>query len=118
MSKTDSGTLRGLEGLGEGVDMPGKMPKPKLGNGVGKGKGKEKDSTAEHDHEMGIAAEDVLGYVSFRFDTEETTGPKDAEVIYWSVYPPPCTSILFFSGSTAINPVGTRSSEDQYRVLS
>lgn len=28
---------------------------------------------------------EVLGYVSFRFDTEETLGSRDAEVVYWYV---------------------------------
>ncbi|TXT13362.1 hypothetical protein VHUM_00729 [Vanrija humicola] len=29
-----------------------------------------------------IAADELLGFASFRFDTEETAGPDDAEVIY------------------------------------
>lgn len=60
------------EGEGDGgVDMPGKLPDPK-----GKGKGKQ-----AHHGDGG----DIVGYVSFRFDTEETLGPRDAEVIYWYV---------------------------------
>lgn len=53
----------------EVVDMPGAMPSP------------PPSST------LPAAAEDVLGYVSFRFDTEETLGSRDAEVIYWYVPP-------------------------------
>lgn len=30
-----------------------------------------------------IESSELLGYASFRFDTEETMGPKDVEVIYW-----------------------------------
>jgi GNAT superfamily N-acetyltransferase len=47
-----------------GVDMPGALP------------GKEREATADGE---------VLGYVSFRFDTEETLGSRDAEVAYWYV---------------------------------
>jgi hypothetical protein len=28
---------------------------------------------------------ELLGFVSFRFDTEETMGTRDVEVVYWSV---------------------------------
>jgi len=48
-----------------GVDMPGRLPDIK-------GKGRDMEG-------------EVVGYVSFRFDTEETLGPRDAEVIYWYV---------------------------------
>jgi len=47
-----------------GVDMPGALP------------GKESEGRDEGE---------VLGYVSFRFDTEETLGSRDAEVVYWYV---------------------------------
>ena len=47
-----------------GVDMPGALP--------------GKESEGRDDGE-------VLGYVSFRFDTEETLGSRDAEVVYWYV---------------------------------
>lgn len=47
-----------------GVDMPGALP------------GKESQGKDEGE---------VLGYVSFRFDTEETLGSRDAEVVYWYV---------------------------------
>jgi hypothetical protein len=50
-----------------GVDMPGRLPDIK-------GKGRDMEG-------------EVMGYVSFRFDTEETLGPRDAEVIYWYVLP-------------------------------
>jgi hypothetical protein len=50
-----------------GVDMPGRLPDIK-------GKGRDMEG-------------EVVGYVSFRFDTEETLGPRDAEVIYWYVLP-------------------------------
>jgi hypothetical protein len=52
------------------VDMPGALPmrtESGLEDGDGDGEG------------------EVLGYVSFRFDTEETLGSRDAEVIYWYV---------------------------------
>jgi len=52
-----------------GVDMPGALP--------------DKES-------QGIDDGEVLGYVSFRFDTEETLGSRDAEVVYWYV-------VLYFS---------------------
>jgi hypothetical protein len=48
-----------------GVDMPGALP------------GKEIEVEAK--------GGEVLGYVSFRFDTEETLGSRDAEVVYWYV---------------------------------
>jgi hypothetical protein len=51
-----------------GVDMPGALPS----------KGREATVDATMDGE-------VLGYVSFRFDTEETLGSRDAEVVYWYV---------------------------------
>ena len=47
-----------------GVDMPGALP------------GKESEGSDDGE---------VLGYVSFRFDTEETLGSRDAEVVYWYV---------------------------------
>ena len=49
------------------MSMPGALPQ--------KGKGREVD----------ISKEDLVGFTSFRFDTEETLGDKDVEVIYWSV---------------------------------
>jgi hypothetical protein len=52
-----------VEGQG-GVDMPGALP--------------GRESEVRDDGE-------VLGYVSFRFDTEETLGSRDAEVVYWYV---------------------------------
>jgi hypothetical protein len=53
----------------EGVDMPGGLPSG--------GKGQVQDG--------GEISGDVVGYVSFRFDTEETLGSRDAEVVYWYV---------------------------------
>jgi GNAT superfamily N-acetyltransferase len=50
---------------GRGIDMPGALP------------GKETEAEAK--------GGEVLGYVSFRFDTEETLGSRDAEVVYWYV---------------------------------
>lgn len=35
------------------------------------------------DGSVRFESDDLLGYCSFRFDTEETQKPKDAEVIYW-----------------------------------
>ena len=65
----------GAEGQG-GVDMPGALPP------------KESEVRGE-----------VLGYVSFRFDTEETLGSRDAEVVYWYV---PCYILqsAFLHGSS------------------
>ena len=51
-----------------GVDMPGALP---IVTAMGEGNGDESG--------------EIVGYVSFRFDTEETLGPRDAEVIYWYV---------------------------------
>jgi hypothetical protein len=58
-----------------GVDMPGALP------------GKQTEVEAK--------GGEVLGYVSFRFDTEETLGSRDAEVVYWYVtfYPSPLPSL-------------------------
>jgi hypothetical protein len=50
---------------GRGIDMPGALP------------GKDTEAEAK--------GGEVLGYVSFRFDTEETLGSRDAEVVYWYV---------------------------------
>ena len=51
------------------VPMPGALPP----NSKGKGKAL-----------VGIDdPSELLGYCSFRFDTEETLGSQDAEVIYW-----------------------------------
>jgi len=51
-----------------GIDMPGALPS-----------GKRKEDRVERGEEQ------VMGYVSFRFDTEETLGRRDAEVVYWYV---------------------------------
>lgn len=32
-----------------------------------------------------VASEDLLGFASFRYDTEETMGEQDVEVVYWYV---------------------------------
>lgn len=66
---TSSGIGLKTEG---GVDMPGGMPYR-----LDKGKAKAQIVDFEPD--------ELVGYVSFRFDTEETLSPKDAEVIYWSI---------------------------------
>jgi hypothetical protein len=67
----------------EGVAMPGAMPPPRRSSrftaGAGKSKGKARAPLVEANRE------ELLGYCSFRFDTEETMGTKDAEVIYWYV---------------------------------
>lgn len=34
---------------------------------------------------MNFNEEDLKGYCSFRFDTEETLGSSDVEVVYWCV---------------------------------
>lgn len=81
------------------VDMPGALPVSRPPGGKGKSKGKGKGREVPPDagsgsgilsHGPGLDSEGLVGYVSFRFDTEETTGPKDAEVIYWQVpFPAP-----------------------------
>jgi hypothetical protein len=35
------------------------------------------------DGPVDIDPAELVGYASFRFDTEETMGPKDVEVVYW-----------------------------------
>lgn len=55
----------------DGLDMPGALPSV---TAMGEGEGNEDESG------------EIVGYVSFRFDTEETLGSRDAEVIYWYVY--------------------------------
>jgi hypothetical protein len=67
--------IEGIEGEG-GVDMPGALPSTMAkesfeGNRGGNG--------------------EIVGYVSFRFDTEETLSSRDVEVIYWYV---PLSSLL------------------------
>jgi hypothetical protein len=62
-----------MDGYG-GVDMPGALPTASRGKGL-----KLQDGQ-------------ILGYVSFRFDTEETLGSRDAEVVYWYV---PCFVRLY-----------------------
>lgn len=44
-----------------------------------KGEGKDIEKSPR------FTSDDLLGYCSFRFDTEETQSPRDAEVIYWCV---------------------------------
>jgi hypothetical protein len=42
--------------------------------------------------------EELLGYCSFRFDTEETLSSRDAEVMYWLVdskFPPSWTDMAW-----------------------
>lgn len=63
----DSSAAAAVAAPTEVVDMPGAMPSSAASSA------------------LPPAAEDVLGYVSFRFDTEETLGSRDAEVIYWYV---------------------------------
>jgi hypothetical protein len=59
-----------------GVDMPGALP----------------SGTAQEGLEGGVGESgEIVGYVSFRFDTEETVSSRDAEVIYWYV---PLSSLL------------------------
>lgn len=53
-----------------GVDMPGALPSV---TAMDEGEGNVDESG------------EIVGYVSFRFDTEETLGSRDAEVIYWYV---------------------------------
>jgi hypothetical protein len=47
------------------------------------GKGKNK-ATSKETFDLG-GEESLLGYLSFRFDTEETLSDRDVEVIYWYV---------------------------------
>jgi hypothetical protein len=59
--------VESMEG-GIGVDMPGALP----------------SSTTEEGFEGNVGGSgEIVGYVSFRFDTEETLTSRDAEVIYW-----------------------------------
>lgn len=51
---------------------------------IDSGKGKDKAYDIQEGSVV-FEQSDLLGYCSFRFDTEETQGPKDAEVIYWWV---------------------------------
>ena len=51
--------------------MPGAMPSRK-----GKGRAGELD----------FGSDRLLGFTSWRFDTEETLGTRDAEVVYWCVW--------------------------------
>ncbi|ORY25663.1 hypothetical protein BCR39DRAFT_560978 [Naematelia encephala] len=61
------------------LPMPGALPMTSTRKGNGKGKERaEKQVEVEVERE-----EDLLGFLSFRFDTEETLGSRDAEVIYW-----------------------------------
>jgi hypothetical protein len=48
----------------------------------------DKKNHGDSDHSptpasVDIDAADLIGYASFQFDTEETMGPKDVEVVYW-----------------------------------
>jgi GNAT superfamily N-acetyltransferase len=66
-TNTDRGRGYGHgEDFNVNVDMPGALP-------------------MKTESGLGDEAGEVLGYVSFRFDTEETLGSRDAEVIYWYV---------------------------------
>lgn len=53
------------------VPMPGALPRSNR-------KGKSKPT-------IDFKEDDLVGYCSFRFDTEETLGDQDVEVIYWYV---------------------------------
>jgi hypothetical protein len=80
LTRTDGSNTTDLD-TGSGVDMPGGMPVSRQEYRKGKGKAEHVNGGSTGMVEGGD--EGVLGYVSFRFDTEETLGPKDAEVIYW-----------------------------------
>jgi hypothetical protein len=56
--------------------------RPKSASG-GKKKGNSQTAKSDRSGWLDLDPGDVLGYCSFRFDTEETLGLKDAEVIYW-----------------------------------
>jgi hypothetical protein len=58
--------------------MPGAMPAPAPRSGA-LGKGKRRAPPVE------VTREELLGYCGFRFDTEQTAGTRDAEVVYWCV---------------------------------
>ncbi|RSH91021.1 hypothetical protein EHS25_010197 [Saitozyma podzolica] len=55
--------------------MPGAMPAPAPRSGA-LGKGKRRAPPVE------VTREELLGYCGFRFDTEQTAGTRDAEVVY------------------------------------
>jgi len=61
----------------DSVAMPGALPKSVRQRSSG-GKGKEK-AAVDFDHSA------LMGFGSFRFDTEETLRGSDAEVVYWYV---------------------------------
>ncbi len=56
--------------------IPGALP-PSSSRRKGKGKAEIVDLRE---------GQELVGYCSFRFDTEETLGTRDAEVIYWFVH--------------------------------
>lgn len=58
--------------------MPGAMPSSAPRSGA-QGKGKRRAPPVE------VTREELLGYCGFRFDTEQTAGTRDAEVVYWCV---------------------------------
>jgi hypothetical protein len=79
-------SLRNSSTLGHCLDvtelddlvMPGAMPVPVSRSGA-PGKGKRRAPPVE------VTKQELLGYCSFRFDTEQTAGTRDAEVVYWCV---------------------------------
>lgn len=55
--------------------------------------------------------EELVGFASFRFDTEETMGPKDVEVVYWCVcvlYRTDCSYELQLAPSARGHGLGRR----------
>jgi hypothetical protein len=74
-----------------GVDMPGGLP----------------SGTAEEGLEGGVGeSEEIVGYVSFRFDTEETLSSRDAELIYWYVSYSPFALLLKNASAVLVVQVG------------
>ena len=65
---------------GEEPCMPGALQTGRaMADGKSQGKGKGRESVELED------GRELVSYCSFRFDTEETLGSRDAEVLYWYV---------------------------------
>jgi len=62
----------------ESVPMPGALPRTNSSGG-GTGRSGKGGRTVDFDHSA------LVGFGSFRFDTEETVQGRDAEVVYWYV---------------------------------
>lgn len=71
-------------------NMPGSLPPPPAMQSTSSGSmrkrnGAHRRSQEERDMGLDIEPDELVGYCSFRFDTEETLSSRDAEVVYWCV---------------------------------